>query len=219
VSTVDVLKPSLLVPPLYPILDAGLLRSCGISIEDFASTLRRAGIRFLQYRDKDSADAGVLHQSGLLRGIFPSHDSTLILNDRVHLLESSGFDGVHVGQDDLSAQQARAIIGSSRILGLSTHNEEQLTFARLMPVDYIAIGPVFATRSKANPDPTVGLAGVREARRLTSKPLIAIGGITPENARLVLDAGADSIALISALLPTPTRSMKKVLEDFLATIG
>jgi thiamine-phosphate pyrophosphorylase len=88
-----------------------------------------------------------------------------------------------------------------------------------MPVDYVAIGPVFGTQSKANPDPVVGLAGVREARRLTSKPLVAIGGITIENCRGVFDAGADSIALISALLPTPSRSAKKVLGDFLASIG
>ena len=207
------------IPTLYPILDAGVLRHADIPIEDFARELREAGIRFLQYRDKESQDDEVLRHAASIREIFPASDSTVILNDRIQLLAACAFDGVHVGQEDRPADQARAIIGPGKLLGLSTHNAAQLAAAASMPVDYVAIGPVFGTQSKANPDPVVGLAGVREARRLTSKPLVAIGGITIENCRGVFDAGADSIALISALLPTPSRSAKKVLGDFLASIG
>jgi thiamine-phosphate pyrophosphorylase len=123
----------------------------------------------------------------------------LILNDRPDLAVEAGFDGVHVGQGDLSAAEARGIVGPGRIVGVSTHNEVQLRAADLQPVDYIAIGPVFATATKANPDPVVGLEGVRLARRITKKTIVAIGGITVENAALVRQAGADSVAVISAI--------------------
>src|SRR5664280_1300719 len=119
--------------------------------------------------------------------------------------------GVHVGQDDLSAEGARTVIGPSRILGVSTHNVEQLQEANAGPADYIAYGPVFATLSKRRPDALVGLDGIRAARAATGKPLVAIGGITRANARSVLDAGADSVAVISDLLGSPT----KVAEEFL----
>ena len=208
-----------MLPWVYPILDAGALRRSGISIDTFGHALRGAGINFLQYRDKDSNDDLVIQQTHRLREIFPSSDSVLILNDRAHLLKATEFDGLHIGQEDLAADEAREEIGQSRILGLSTHNAAQLTAAAAMPVDYIAIGPIFGTQSKENPDPVVGLAGVAEARALTQKPLVAIGGITLENAQSVIDAGADSIALISALMPAPGRTTAKVLADFLARIG
>jgi thiamine-phosphate pyrophosphorylase len=207
------------LPRLYPILDAGMLKHSAIPVETFARELHSAGIRFLQYRDKEGTDASVLAAARLLRNVFHPGEATLILNDRAHLLEASGFDGVHIGQEDISAAQARSIIGPGKILGLSTHNATQLAAADRQPVDYLAIGPVFGTQSKASPDPVVGPAGVREARTLTSKPLVAIGGITLENCHSVFAAGADSIALISAVLPTPGKTTGKVVEDFLARIG
>ncbi len=133
----------------------------------------------------------------------------LIMNDRADLCLAAAFDGLHVGQDDLSPEAARKIIGPARILGVSTHNPEQLSEATKTSADYLAIGPVFATTSKSNPDPVVGLAGVRRSRELTSKPLVAIGGITPANARSVVDAGADTVAVISALLPNPRKSAEE----------
>jgi thiamine-phosphate pyrophosphorylase len=139
----------------------------------------------------------------------------LIMNDRADLCLAAEFDGVHVGQDDLSPESVRKIIGANRWLGVSTHNPEQVAEADRTSADYIAIGPVFATLSKANPDPIVGLAGVRRARELTSKPLVAIGGITRHNCASVIEAGADSVAVISDLVRDPRKSA----EEFLRILG
>jgi thiamine-phosphate pyrophosphorylase len=201
------------LPRFYPILDAGLLLKAGLSIESFARELRAAGIRFLQYRDKDAADEVLLERAALLRRIFM--DSCLILNDRVPLVLSAGYDGVHVGQDDLSPAEARAKLGSELIVGVSTHGESQLVRAADSPVDYVAIGPVFATSSKQVPDPVVGLEGVRAARALTDKPLVAIGGITRANCAAVIEAGADSVAVISDLIQSPGKSV----EEFFSRLG
>jgi thiamine-phosphate pyrophosphorylase len=137
------------------------------------------------------------------------------MNDRADLCIAAGFDGLHVGQDDLLPESARRIIGADRWLGVSTHNPEQLAEADTTSANYLAIGPIFATSSKANPDPVVGLDGLRRARELTRKPLVAIGGVTRANARLVIDAGADSVAVISDLLRDPGKSA----EEFLRVLG
>jgi thiamine-phosphate pyrophosphorylase len=203
------------LPRFYPILDAGLLLRAGLSVESFARELREAGIRFLQYRDKDAADEVLLERAALLRRIFPPSDSRLILNDRVPLVLSAGYDGVHVGQDDLSPAEARALLGPEVMVGISTHGESQLVKAADSPVDYVAIGPVFATSSKQVPDPVVGLEGVRAARALTHKPLVAIGGITRANCAAVIEAGADSVAVISDLIQSPGKSV----EEFFSRLG
>jgi thiamine-phosphate pyrophosphorylase len=137
------------------------------------------------------------------------------MNDRADLCLAADFDGLHVGQDDLSPNSARRIIGPTRLLGVSTHNPDQLAEADKTTADYLAIGPIFATASKANPDPTVGVEGLRQARKLTSKPLVAIGGITRANARSVIEAGADSVAVISDLI----RSPRKSAEEFFRVLG
>ncbi len=200
---------------LYPILDAGLLGTAGISIENYAHELHRAGIRFLQYRDKNAIDAAVLEGARLLRTIFRKSEATLLLNDRVHLCAEADFDGVHLGQEDLSIEQARVILGRSAILGISTHTAEQLRRADATSADYVAIGPVYPTASKENPDPAVGIEGVAAVRRLTAKPLVAIGGITPENSGAIFAAGADAVAVISSLLPRPGESSAELVRDFL----
>ena len=133
----------------------------------------------------------------------------LIMNDRADLCLAADFGGVHIGQDDLSAESVRKIIGPDRWLGVSTHNPQQLREADLTSADYLAIGPVFATSSKERPDPVVGLEGVRRARALTRKPLVAIGGITRANAASVVEAGADSVAVISDLLKAPRKSAEE----------
>ena len=138
--------------------------------------------------------------------------ATLIMNDRADLCLTAEVDGVHVGQDDLSAESVRKIIGRERWLGVSTHNPEQVIEANRTSADYIAIGPVFATGSKKNPDPVVGLEGVRRARELTRKPLVAIGGVTRKNCRSVIDAGADSVAVISDLVQDPAKSAGEFLR-------
>jgi thiamine-phosphate pyrophosphorylase len=201
------------LPRFYPILDAGLLLRAGLSIEGFARELRAAGVRFLQYRDKEASDEVLLQRAAILRRVFT--DCCLILNDRVPLVVSAGYDGVHVGQEDLSPANARATLGSELMVGVSTHGESQLVRAAASPVDYVAIGPVFATSSKQVPDPVVGLEGVRAARALTDKPLVAIGGITRANCAAVIEAGADSVAVISDLIQSPGKSV----EEFFSRLG
>jgi thiamine-phosphate pyrophosphorylase len=137
------------------------------------------------------------------------------MDDRADLAVAAEFDGVHVGQDDLSADAARKIIGKKLWLGVSTHNPEQLREADQTSADYLAIGPVFLTTSKENPDPVVGLEGVRKARKRTTKPLVAIGGITRRNCCAVIEAGADSVAVISDLVREPGKSA----EEFLRILG
>jgi thiamine-phosphate pyrophosphorylase len=131
------------------------------------------------------------------------------MNDRADLCLIAEFDGVHVGQEDLLPESVRGIIGAERWLGVSTHNPEQLAEADKTSADYLAIGPVFSTSSKDRPDPVVGLEGVRRARPLTRKPLVAIGGITRANAASVIEAGADSVAVISDLLREPRKSAEE----------
>jgi thiamine-phosphate pyrophosphorylase len=201
-------------PRLYVIVDAQVLSARAIALVDFAHALRSAGVVLVQYRDKAGSPQEVLRAGKTLREIFSGSNAKLIMNDRPDLAVLAEFDGVHVGQDDLSPEDARAVVGPHRIVGVSTHNDEQVSMADTSNADYIAIGPVFATATKQNPDPVVGLDGIRRAHALTRKPLVAIGGITRENARSVIDAGADSVAVISALA-LPGNHAEQVARDFL----
>jgi thiamine-phosphate pyrophosphorylase len=198
---------------LYPILDAGCFPDADAMFAA-AGELAASGITLLQYRNKSGNAREMLDQARELRRCVGGRVK-LIMNDRADLCLAAKFDGLHVGQDDLSPDAARRIIGPDRLLGVSTHNPEQLAEADKTSADYLAIGPVFATSSKADPDPVVGLAGVRRARALTRKPLVAIGGITRANARSVIDAGADAVAVISDLIREPRKSA----EEFLRTLG
>ncbi len=209
------MQPPFVLPHLYPILDAEILAAHGISLAVFARDLRAAGVTLLQYRDKNGSPQQVLRAAAILRDAFSGSGCKLILNDRADLAVLANFDGVHVGQGDLSPEDARRVVGPNRIVGVSTHTDEQVRIADQSSADYIAIGPVFATATKLNPDPVVGLEGVRRARSLTTKPLVAIGGITRANARSVIDSGADSIAVISALF-APNESPDQLVRDFLA---
>jgi thiamine-phosphate pyrophosphorylase len=209
-------QPHRVTPPkLYAILDADLLSQRSISVETFSRDLYAAGVRCMQYRDKSAPPGKLLTAARMLRASLPG-DVLLFLNDRADICVLSNSAGLHIGQEDLSPAGARRVIGSRPLLGISTHNEPQIAIANEAEVDYIAIGPVFATASKANPDPVIGLEGVRRARGLISKPLVAIGGVTQSNARSVIDAGADSVAVISALVPSGQNdSAQKLAEDFL----
>jgi len=203
----------IVLPRLYPILDARCFpNAVGLitAVEELAS----AGVTVIQYRNKSGNARVMLEQARELRrqsrARAPApHLPRLIMNDRADLCLIAEFDGVHVGQDDLSPASVRRIIGPERWLGVSTHNPEQLAEANKTSADYLAIGPVFATSSKERPDPVVGLEGVRRARELTRKPLVAIGGITRANAASVIEAGADSVAVISDLLREPGKSAEE----------
>lgn len=201
------------LPKLYAIIDVSCfaqpLRTTAAIVE-FALDLASGGATLIQYRNKVGTTREMLSDAREMRRRL-SDQVTLIMNDRADICIAAAFQGVHVGQEDLSPEGARIVIGSQRILGVSTHNLEQLREADAGPADYIAYGPVFATRSKLNPDPAVGLEGIRAARAAARKPLVAIGGITRANAVSVIDAGADSVAVIADLLTSPA----KVTEEFL----
>ena len=201
------------VPRIYGIIDPRCFTD-GDAMFAAADELVSGGVPLLQYRNKSGNAREMLDHARELKQRIGGHVK-LIMNDRADLCLAADFDGLHLGQDDLSPDAARRIIGPSRLLGVSTHNPEQLAEGDNTSADYLAIGPVFPTSSKANPDPVVGLNGVRRARALTRKPLVAIGGITRANARLVIDAGADSVAVISDLIREPRKSA----EEFLRILG
>lgn len=205
------------LPQLYTIADAQVLAARGIALADFARGLRDAGVRLVQYRDKIGSPQEILRAAAILREVFAGSDAKLILNDRADLAVLAGFDGVHVGQEDLSPEDARTVVDEQRIVGVSTHSDMQVRAADANCADYIAIGPAFATGTKENPDPVVGLEGIRRARALTRKPLVAIGGITRKNARSVIEVGADSVAVISGLT-VQGESVEQVSRDFLALL-
>jgi thiamine-phosphate pyrophosphorylase len=201
------------LPRLYPILDPACFSDAA---EMFAAAedLAAAGVTLLQYRDKSGNARRMLDNARELKQRLGA-TVKLIMDDRADLCLAAQYDGLHVGQDDLPVESARRIIGPARWLGVSTHNTEQLAEAEKTSADYLAIGPIFATSSKADTDPVVGLEGLRRARELTSKPLVAIGGITRANARSVIEAGANAVAVISDLLRDPRKSA----EEFLRVLG
>jgi thiamine-phosphate pyrophosphorylase len=201
------------LPRLYAILDASCFSESQI-LYSTAEELLAGGITLLQYRNKSSNAREILQHARELKRRLGS-SVKLIMNDRADLCLAAEFNGVHVGQEDLSPEGARKVIGVALWLGVSTHDPEHVKRADETSADYIAIGPVFSTVSKAHPDPVVGLEGVRKARALTRKPLVAIGGINRANCRSVVEAGADSVAVISDLMREPRKSA----EDFFRILG
>jgi thiamine-phosphate pyrophosphorylase len=183
------------LPAFYPILDADR-----ISAVPAAEALLEAGARILQFRHKSFFSRRAFEEASQIAELCRSAGALFVVNDRADIAMLLNA-GLHLGQDDLSPADARRILPTPTIIGFSTHNEDQLRAADLEPVDYLAIGPIFATGSKQNPDPVVGLDRLRALRTLTSKPLVAIGGITRELAPQVFEAGADSVAILGDLLP------------------
>jgi thiamine-phosphate pyrophosphorylase len=187
------------LPRFYPILDTTTLATRECSVLSAAEGLFEAGIKVLQYRHKDEWTQTHFDEAKQLAERCQDLGVLFVLNDRAdfaRLLRTA----LHIGQEDLPAAQARGLI-SDEILGLSTHNEEQLMRADQEQVEYLSLGPIFATRSKLRPDPVVGVAELERLRQRTTKPLVAIGGITFENAHAVLQAKADSLAIISGIVP------------------
>jgi thiamine-phosphate pyrophosphorylase len=187
----------LVLPRLYVILDAALLK---IPAKECAKSLVDAGVRLIQYRNKRASGRELFETSRELAEYLNPLGVEFIVNDRADVAALAGAGGVHVGQDDLGVEQAREVMGAGKLVGLSTHNAGQLRGALGTSADYIAVGPIFATGSKENPDPVVGVGFVREARGVTDRPIVAIGGITLERAVEVIEAGADSVATISDIL-------------------
>jgi len=201
----------LVLPRLYVILDAALLT---IPETECARQLVDAGVRLLQYRNKTASARDLLESAKLLSAALTPRGVTFIVNDRADVAALADASGVHVGQEDLDAEAARSLVGAGKLVGVSTHNRTQFEQAECTSTDYIAVGPIFSTSTKSNPAPVVGTEFIRRVRPLTDKPIVAIGGITLERAAEVIQAGADSIAVISDILraPGPGARARQYLE-------
>lgn len=186
------------IPKLYPITDCQL-SNC--THEEMVRMILAGGARLIQLRDKDASAKELLDAARTCLPLTRAAGAKLIVNDRVDVALTSGADGVHLGQEDLSVDEAREILGEDKIIGISTHSLKQFNAALDTSANYIAVGPVFPTNTKENPDPVVGLELLREAKKITDRPLVAIGGITVDCAADVIAAGADCVAVISALYP------------------
>lgn len=204
----------LVLPRLYVILDSALLN---IPVQDCAQELADAGVRLMQYRAKTALARDLLNSSRKLALQLNPLGVSFVVNDRADVAVLAGATGVHVGQDDLEVEQARALVGAEKWVGVSTHTLEQFRAAAATSAGYVAVGPVFATSSKAKPDPVIGTEFIRRVRDLTDKPIVGIGGITLENAASVIGAGADCVAVISDVLRAPNRGRRA--KQFLELLG
>jgi len=206
----------LVLPRLYVILDGALLT---VPETGCAQELAAAGVRLLQFRNKRASARELFECAKRLSSLLIPQGVKFVVNDRADVASAAEASGVHVGQEDLRAEAARSVIGPGRLLGVSTHNLDQFKEAAATTADYIAVGPIFATGTKANPDPIVGTDFIRKVRPLTDKPIVAIGGITLERASEIIESGADSVAVISDILGAPDLAMRArqyldVLEPF-----
>ncbi len=195
----DKLRPVIL-SGLYPIIDTAACARAQIKPESLAQAIAAAGISVAQFRHKGAFTREIFIQAENVGQILQAAEVAYVINDRADIARLLGADGLHLGQEDLPPARVRPVVGSSLAIGYSTHNRDQLVAGDGEPVEYLAIGPIFPTGSKENPDPVVGVERLARLRRLTAKPLVAIGGITRANARPVLEAGADAVAVISDLL-------------------
>ena len=187
------------LPRVYPILDTESLARIGITLEAAAAAFLEGGAGILQIRHKAHWSRSLFESARQVSRLCREAGAQLMVNDRADFAVLLGA-GLHLGQDDPAPRDARVLMGPDAAIGFSSHNLNQLCAAAGEPVDYVAFGPVFPTTSKSNPDPVIGIEEIRRCRALLDKPLVAIGGITPENAVQVLHAGADSVAVIAGLL-------------------
>ncbi len=191
------------LPRVYPLTDAGL---SGLTHAEQVKLLSLGGASLVQLREKQLAPLRFYEEAKAAMAVAEGSGGRLIINDRVDIALAVGAHGVHLGQDDMPPEAARRLLGTSAIIGYSTHNTSQAQEALTLPIDYIAIGPLFGTNTKSDTAPTLGLEGLRAVRKVVGDfPLVAIGGISLGNAGSVIEAGADSVAVISALLSEPSR--------------
>lgn len=203
------------LPRLYAILDAA--QTGDRSLTEVCEILLAAGVRLIQYRDKQASSRQLYEAGCQIAEQVRRAGGLFIVNDRADVARAVGADGVHLGQDDLPVELARRSLEPGKLVGCSTHDLAQVREADQSSADYIAFGPIFPTQSKAKPDAVVGLAGLREARQATRKPLVAIGGITLATAREVTEAGADSVAVIADLLKAADIGARA--REFLRVLG
>ncbi len=206
------------LPRIYPLTDVQL---SGLSHADQIESLSLGGATLIQLREKQMPALQFYEQAKAAMGVATRGGLTIIINDRVDVALAVGAHGVHLGQDDIPPEAARQLLGREAIIGYSTHNVDQAKSALDLPIDYLAVGPIFDTATKTGTSPTLGLEGLRGVRRVIgSVPLVAIGGISRANAGDVIAAGADSVAVISALLSDPQRitEVTRTLIDSLSPI-
>lgn len=201
----------LALPRFYAIIERSIRPD--LSLGEIVRILTGAGVRLIQLRAKQATSRALLAETRQLLSLLPAHVS-LIVNDRADVAALTGAAGVHLGQHDLPPNAARHLVGPEKTVGISTHNEEQI---EVPAADYLAFGPLFATSTKSDAEPVVGCARLRNVRKLTDKPLVAIGGITPENAARAIEAGADSVAVISGWLTA--EDIPRRLEEFRRALG
>jgi thiamine-phosphate pyrophosphorylase len=199
------------LPRFYPILDTEAALRRGYDPVEAAAQILEGGARIIQFRHKGFFSRAAFGWLERIAEHASRAGAMLVVNDRADLAKLFGA-ALHLGQDDLPPSAARAVVGPDAIVGFSTHNESQLRAAAGEPVDYVALGPMFGTATKENPDPMVGLEELRRLRALTARPLVAIGGITRDNARQVIEAGADSVAVIADLFPDTGLPRSRVAE-------
>ena len=206
----------MVLPRFYPILDTATAARCSTDPAAAAAQIHDAGVRILQFRHKGFFSRETVAAMERIAALCRDAGALFVVNDRADLARLMGA-GLHLGQDDLLPSVVRPIVGVETLIGFSTHNEAQLRAAQAEPADYLALGPIFGTASKQNPDPLVGLEGLRALRPLTQRPLVAIGGITRANAASVLAAGADSVAVIADLFP-PDGNIRARAAEWLAAV-
>ena len=198
------------LPKIYPITDARLSK---ISHAEQVERLISGGAEFIQIREKYAAPQEFYESAREVLRIARNGSTKIVINDRVDIALALGADGVHLGQDDLPPAEARKVLGEKAIIGFSTHNVRQAIEAVRLPIDYVAVGPIFATTTKENPDETIGLDGLKKVRTAIGDfPLVAIGGINLRNFRDVLNAGANSVAVIKDLLYDVEKISEKMRE-------
>ena len=203
-----------MLPRFYPILDTETVSRRGALVVDAAREILEGGAEILQIRHKGFFSRAVFESMESVAALCKTFGARFVVNDRADLAALLGA-AVHLGQEDLPPSAIRRIVGTETLVGFSTHNEAQLLAAPSEPADYLALGPIFGTSSKLNPDPVVGVEGFRRLRPLTARPLVAIGGITRANARDVLAAGADSLAVIGDLF-SETGNLRQRVEEWIA---
>lgn len=201
----------------YPILDTGTAARRGIELVPAAEAILEGGAGMLQMRHKGLFSKEIFAQAQEIAALCRQAGAMFVINDRADIARLLGA-ALHLGQDDLSPSDARLVLGEGGIVGFSTHNEAQLRAAASEPADYLALGPIFGTSSKENLDPVVGIEELRRLRALTARPLVAIGGITRENARSVIASGADSVAVIGDLFPQDGNIRGRV-EEWISVVG
>jgi thiamine-phosphate pyrophosphorylase len=205
---------------LYVICDADVCGRAGWTLSDFAAACLDGGARLLQVRAKEAPAGWLLDTTSAIVKRAASHHAVVILNDRADLARLAGAGGVHVGQQDLDPRSVRAIVGADAVVGLSTHTADQWTAALVEPVNYVAVGPVFGTATKATGYEAVGLGAVSRAASAAAAhdlPIVAIGGITLDRARAVIDAGAQAVSVITDLLATGDPAGR--VRQFLRALG